>query len=173
MSLSNLADIAYKKGQLSKARELLEAAAAICKEVGNQRRVAAVSIEIAFVMCDQEDQGEAKDLLQNNIMALVKLGDRERVADALYALGNAVARSAPRSAATLWSAGARLREELQIAETSFERSRHESWVARAHAALNDEAAFDASWREGREMSLDQAVKYALELDVNATDVRSA
>jgi hypothetical protein len=45
-----------------------------------------------------------------------------------------------------------------------DRQHYEVQVVSARAALGDDAAFDIAWSEGRAMSTDQAVKYALELD---------
>jgi hypothetical protein len=43
-----------------------------------------------------------------------------------------------------------------------ERTRYEEQVAAARAALNDNAAFDAAWQQGRAMTVEQAVALALE-----------
>ena len=43
-------------------------------------------------------------------------------------------------------------------------------LASARAEFGDDAAFDIAWSEGRAMSLDQAVKYALELDAGGDKI---
>ena len=48
--------------------------------------------------------------------------------------------------------------------TPVQRTWYDGEVAAARTVLGDDAAFDLAWHEGRAMSMDQAVKYALEFD---------
>ena len=53
--------------------------------------------------------------------------------------------------------------------TPVQRTSYDREVAAARAALGDDAAFDLAWHEGHAMSMDQAVKYALEFDPRDDD----
>jgi DNA-binding NarL/FixJ family response regulator len=66
-------------------------------------------------------------------------------------------------AARLWGAEDALLEKLEDAVYAYvpNRALHRSKVAAARSQL-DEAAWTAAWTEGKAMSLDQAVEYALE-----------
>jgi DNA-binding NarL/FixJ family response regulator len=63
--------------------------------------------------------------------------------------------------AQLWGAAESLRDSLGIAFSPFERSYYEPYVSAAQDRL-DEASWDAAWTEGRAMTSEQAVEYALE-----------
>jgi hypothetical protein len=68
----------------------------------------------------------------------------------------------PVRAACLWSAAARFREELGAPLSPVERSRRDSQIAGARAALADDATFDRAWAEGSNMTLEQAVEFAVQ-----------
>ena len=65
-------------------------------------------------------------------------------------------------AARLWGGAEKLREDIGAPLTLQERPRHDRQVAAARTAIGDDAAFDSAWREGRAMTLEQVVQYALE-----------
>ena len=71
-----------------------------------------------------------------------------------------------RRAGCLWGAAERLREEIGSPRPLNERPRYDEQVAAARAgawkATGDDVAFDAVWNEGRAISLEQAIAYALE-----------
>src|SRR6202008_3992727 len=73
----------------------------------------------------------------------------------------AIAKRAPKRAATIWGAVARLRAKIGIPIPFNEESDYERAVAAARVALGEDA-FDKAWSEGSAMTLDEAVRYALE-----------
>jgi hypothetical protein len=93
------------------------------------------------------------------------LGNRPGVIESLEGLaGVAAATAAPRRAARLWGAADALRREIGNAREVRESIAYERQVKPVRAILAAEA-FDRAWDEGRAMSLDDAVRYAL--DANA------
>lgn len=80
--------------------------------------------------------------------------DLERLADA------AVAAGALEHGLRLAGAAALLRETTGIAAAAEFRARHERRLSHARSALREEAA-GAAWEEGRSLTLDEAVSYAL------------
>ena len=76
----------------------------------------------------------------------------------------AVAKHAPKRAATILGAAARLREEIELARSVHEERDHKRVAAAARAALGDDA-FDQAWREGNAMELEEAVRYTLNRQV--------
>jgi non-specific serine/threonine protein kinase len=113
-------------------------------------------------MCDQGDEGDASALLRQSLATSIKLGDQSSACEALRGLGNALSSRDPERAAVLWGAAEQMQEDRGESSSPDVRSRTEAAVARARAALGDDAAFDLAWSEGRAMSLDQAAQYALE-----------
>ena len=74
----------------------------------------------------------------------------------------------PADAARLWGRAQRLREEIGAPQEAGERPRYERQIAAARRALNDAAAFDRAWAEGRSWSLDEAVRFALDNPATST-----
>lgn len=60
----------------------------------------------------------------------------------------------------LWGQAERLHEVIGRPKASYEREFINERIAEARAALNDDAAFDVLWQEGRAMPLEQAVALA-------------
>ena len=71
------------------------------------------------------------------------------------------AMAGPTRAARIWGLAERLREEIGCPLPRSEQSRHDRQVADACAVIGDDAAFDRAQQEGRAMTLEQAVDYAL------------
>ncbi len=65
-------------------------------------------------------------------------------------------------ASQLWGAAERLREELGTPLSPSDQQEQDPQVAAARATLNEDAAFDAAWAEGRALTMEQAIALALE-----------
>src|SRR5205085_6786125 len=73
----------------------------------------------------------------------------------------AIPKRAPRRAATLWGAAARIRKEIGIPIPLNEEADSRRAVATIRVALG-EYAFERAWGEGSAMTLDEVVRYALD-----------
>jgi hypothetical protein len=67
-----------------------------------------------------------------------------------------------RRAARLWGAAEAVRTASGFRQPPADRAHDEPYLAAAHAHV-DAATWDAAWAEGRAMTVEQAVAYALEL----------
>ena len=72
----------------------------------------------------------------------------------------AIPKQAPKRAATIWGAAARLREKIGIPIPFNEEADYKRAVATTRIALGDDG-FDEAWREGSAMECDEAVRYTL------------
>ncbi len=91
-----------------------------------------------------------------------ELVDRWGIAFALEGLAAVVvAVDSLLRAARIWGAAERLREEIGAPLPPNDRPRYDRRVAAVRAALQDDAAFDRAWREGRSFTLEQAMELAL------------
>ena len=84
----------------------------------------------------------------------------------------ASAQAQPTRAARLFGAAELLYERVGAAPHPPWRAEHERHVATARARLGDEA-FAAAWSEGRDLSPDQAIAYALTTEAPATVITPA
>jgi hypothetical protein len=60
-----------------------------------------------------------------------------------------------------------LREQLGYEMESWERLRYDRCLSIVRAANGDDAAFNRAWQEGRAMTLDEAVRFALDGSVSS------
>ena len=90
------------------------------------------------------------------------LGDRPGVIYSLEGLAAvAAATAAPQRAARLWGAADALRQEIGYARTAHDSTAYERQVKPVRATLTAEA-FDQAWDQGRAMTMDVAVRFALD-----------
>ncbi len=163
--LGAIGEAAGKQGDHAAARRLLEECLTMARESGETWVTGWTLGRLGEVACAEKDYSGARELFRESLTILRELHDPWGVASALEGLAPVeLALAGPRPAARIWGGAERLREEVSAAMPPGDRQRYEVQVASARAALRDDAAFDVAWSEGRAMSMDQAVTYALELD---------
>jgi hypothetical protein len=67
----------------------------------------------------------------------------------------------PGRAARLFGAAERLREQLGIGLYPYEHDEYEKYVKLSRSQL-DEASWNTAWNEGRAMTMEQSIEYALQ-----------
>jgi tetratricopeptide (TPR) repeat protein len=167
-ALCNLGSVASDHGDYGAARTLLEESLALFRELGNtQDRANGLygmtrSLpRMARVARGEGDYEEARALLEESLAMKQELGLKPEIADDLEALtAVAVAQDEPVLAARLFGAVESFREAFLYPLPPPERDEHDRAVAAARAALGEEA-FAAAWAEGRAMTLEAAVRFAL------------
>jgi non-specific serine/threonine protein kinase len=119
---------------------------------------------LAAVASAEGDHERAARLLEESLMLSVEIGDESNVAYCLEGLA-AVAASEDEleRAARLWGAAEALLQanEVMAYPHASDRSVHQRQVTDARVRLETEA-WQGAWAQGRAMTLEQAVEYALE-----------
>jgi predicted ATPase len=161
VNLGNLAIAVYEQGDVDRAASLLEESLALARSLGDGSLTSQVLSYKGLAELRHGNLESAETSFREVLTIARELKDPvstilglERFADL------AVATHAPRQAAMMWGAAARLREEINLPIPFHEENEHKRTVAAARAALGD-AAFDQAWREGSAMELEEAVRYAL------------
>ncbi len=109
-----------------------------------------------------QDHEKAMGLLRESLQTLRELGSNLYVAENLEALAEvAVARENMERAARLWGAAGALRELTGNPWAPNERALHEPRLAEARSRLGV-PEWEKAWNEGRTLSPDRAVSYALD-----------
>jgi len=163
ISLTNLGLLAGEQGDYQAARTLHEESLAIKREMGNRQGVAVSLNNLGTVAGERGDYPAARALHQEGLAISRNLGARNGIAHALEGLADvAFGLALLDRAARIWGAAEKLREDIGAPLTLQKRPRHDRQVAAARTAIGDDAAFDSAWREGRAMTLEQVVQYALE-----------
>jgi len=162
LNLGNLGIIALKQEHYPESRALHAQALTSYQDLGDRFGEAMALHNIGNTFCAQEDYRQARTLFGNALMIDRELEARYAMIHRFGAMAIlAVAIRQPERAARLWGVEEALREELGAPIPSNERPNYERYISIAHNAIGDAAAFDVAWKEGRSMSLSDAIEYAL------------
>ena len=158
------ATVALGKGDRDRARRLAERALALAREIG-AREVISVSLPtLAGIARSDGDLERAARLFEEGLMVSAEVGDGTNVAYYLEALAE-ISASEDRleRAARLWGAAGALLETVEVIAYphAVDRTFYDRQMAAARERL-DERAWEAAWEEGRAMTTEEAVGYALE-----------
>lgn len=163
--LSGLGEVALRQGDYERAERLMEESLELRRQLGNKWGVAVslgmlgwVAIHVAPASGDWE---RAMLRLSESLEVRREIGDLggcawclERLAEVAWAQGQA------KKAARLFGAGAELRASIHSIIDPVDQPGYESTIASLRAQLGEER-FEAAWKEGRALTLEQAVVEAL------------
>ena len=154
--------VALGKGDYATARNQLREARGIMEEVGDPRGVAKMTVGLGDVYLNDGDPVAAQELYEEALTLFQDAEDKWWISWCLEGVAEvAVFRSQPSRATRLFGAAASLREAIGAPRPPAFRAYFERDLATAGRQL-DEAAFAKARTEGRAMSLQAAIEYALE-----------
>jgi non-specific serine/threonine protein kinase len=160
--LGNLGYLAWARGDYRSARALLEEGVVIGRQLGEATNLAGTLANLAVVAHDQCDYSNAQALLKESLAIHRQAGNQRGIAGSLELLAAvAFALAGADPAARVWGRAERLREEIGAPHPPSELARYQRDVTTARTALHDDAAFDLAWHEGRAMTLEQVMQFAL------------
>jgi non-specific serine/threonine protein kinase len=155
--------VAVAEKDLDETRLRLKEALAIYRELEDTRNVPLCLPLLGIVTLVLRDFEEAEKLLEEGLALERRLKYKTLIFFHLMGLAAvATHRDRLRRAAKLYGASEALREATGLSPKPFGRLTYdyEGYLATVRAGLN-EPDFDAAWSEGRAMSLEQAIEYAL------------
>jgi predicted ATPase/Tfp pilus assembly protein PilF len=174
-SLANLGNVAYVQGEYASARSLYEESLAIRRELEDSWTIAHSLNNLGNVAYVQGEYAAAHSLYKESLAIkreMGDMGDKWDIAASLAGLGSVAAgmgtgigtgmglAQAQRGAKLLGAAEALLEAISAVLEPE-ERMVYEQGEASARSQLSEEE-FEKAWQEGRAMSTEQAVEYALQ-----------
>ena len=163
LALSGLGYIASVQRDHVAARVLTEESLAIMRDFGDRREVARTLAHLGAVAIDQRDHDRARGLLVESLAIARELADPRAVIDGLEASAYlAVAVGRADHAARLQGAAEALRETIGVPLSPSERALYEMTTLTPVRAAQGEHGIASAWAEGRAMTLEQAVAYALD-----------
>jgi predicted ATPase/DNA-binding XRE family transcriptional regulator len=169
-SLFNLGLILYYQGDYRRAYTLYEESLTFYRELRDKPRVAYIIDSLAYIELHEGNYEKARGLFVESLGFSREFGNRRLLADVLEGLaGLAAVERRPADAARLFGAAQALLEEIGFHLESSNRVEHEHNVTIARDQL-DQAAFTAAWNEGRGLSVDQAIHFALEIKDRSPDL---
>jgi tetratricopeptide (TPR) repeat protein len=157
-----MGNMAFMQGDYASARSLYEESLVISQQLGSKGGIAETLSNLGHLAHRQGNVAGARQLYIESLRISREIGARQSIAIALAGLG-AVTCSArqPVNGVRLLGAAQALLEAMGAVEDPVNRAEYEHGVAAARAQL-DEEAFATGWAEGRAMSMDQAIEYALQ-----------
>ena len=161
-SLYRLGHVVWKQGDHKRAKELGEEGLALSRELGDKRFMAQLLHLLGLVALGQEDHNLATELLKESLVLYRELGVKHFIAHSLEGFaGVAVVQGEPERSGKLLRAAESLREAIGAPLSPSEQAVVDSYVAAVRAELGEEA-FAAAWAQGRAMSMEEAISFALE-----------
>jgi non-specific serine/threonine protein kinase len=161
--LSHQGVIPLSRGEHEQAARYFEEALAISREIGD-KLIGSVSLHnLAWTSRLQGNYERAAGLYVEGLGVAVELGDKADVAYCLEGLASMIAeREEPARAARLFGASEALLEAIgaPLHVQAQDRALYERTVESLRCRLGEEA-FGVAWAEGRAMTLEQVVEYAL------------
>jgi non-specific serine/threonine protein kinase len=149
-----------QKHDFERAAALQRENLARARETGDQH-ILSMSIGLGGLIALGEGNYEQAEALGLETLKMFwKMDLRHYIPTLLQLLGAAVGRGDPVRSARLCGASQALHESMGARLSAGERAYFEPHLAAARARL-DNATWETAWAEGRAMTLDQAVEYAL------------
>ena len=160
-SLPGRGDLARRLGNYEEAASMLERAYAYHRELGGAHQGLINGLHyLGLLELSRGNRAQAARYLNEGVAAAGKGNLRFFLRFLFDAMGYLAAANDARRAARLFGASEALRAQLGTRLFPYERDEYERYVELARSQL-DEATWQAAWNEGRAMTLEQAIEYAL------------
>jgi predicted ATPase len=161
-TILDLGDVALNQADYERATVLLEESLALFRELGDKDGAAIALYNLGSAALSEGRDERAVGLLSEGLALFGELGYKEGIAYCLEALAAATASGASRvEAARLLGAADAASEAMGAALEPGERDRRARTESMLRAQLGEER-FAELWSEGRNMTLEGAVRYARE-----------
>jgi predicted ATPase len=161
MPLYRLGLIACKQGDYVSARRLLEESLALRRQAGHKYHILLSLSGLAEVALGQGNCQQAAACLAQSLALHQELGTNNRIGPLEQFAQVAAIQGRLECAVQLWGAAQAQRDLIGHRPLPGESLGNHHVVAAVRAQLGEEA-FAAAWAEGRAMSMEQAIAYALE-----------
>jgi non-specific serine/threonine protein kinase len=161
IALTNMGIVAEAQADYGQAVRLFEESVAILQELGDKWYHSIPLRHLGVVASRQGDHARAERLYKESLALLRELGEIWMISLCLEELaGVACAQGEYRRAVRLWGAEESICEAIGSTVRALYHADHERDVAAARAGLGEEE-FERAWAQGRAMSAERAIDYAL------------
>ena len=151
------------EGRYDLAREYYAEALEIGRDLGMKAALVDLLLNFGFVALHDGDLDSARAHFAADLALARELGREDQLAFVLKGFGDvAVVEGNARRAVRLFASAGTIEGDSR-AITPADEAEQTRYLSLARTQL-DEAGFDAAWDEGRAMTLEQAIEYALNED---------
>jgi predicted ATPase/class 3 adenylate cyclase len=157
----NLAHLMLLQSNYQQAAALAEESLVEFRETGSKRYIAGSLFFLGNAVLGLDDYERAGELIKESLR-MSPATDQQLIAGLLQMLAGVEVRQARlQRSARLFGVAEAIFEATQVQLAAYQQRQRDRDVAALRLALN-EAAYTEAWAEGRAMTLEQAVAYALE-----------
>jgi predicted ATPase len=161
-ALALLGNVALNQKDYVSARIRYEEGLTLSREIGHRLFISIFSNNLGHVALNEHDYTAARKLYTQAVLLAQEVGsDRYMTIHLVGWAGLARALGQPERATRLSSAVEALCESIGSRLEQEDQFEHERTISAAHSKL-DEVTFNQLWQEGRGMTLEQAITFALE-----------
>lgn len=171
IALSGLSEVSIRQGDFERAILFEEESLTLRREINEPWGIAVSLANFGWIALRQDDLNQAVNLLKESLTLRRDIGDRggsswclEKLAEIALITGQRKSSSDSREdfqrAARLFGAAEAMREPVDSKIDLVDQSEYDRQVATVRKQL-DESAFERAWTEGRVMSVEQAIEFAL------------
>jgi predicted ATPase/transcriptional regulator with XRE-family HTH domain len=161
VALLNLGLVAMLQGNYRDAQLYYQDGLVLFREIGNKEWSAATLTNLGEILMLQGDYGHAKGYYEESLALTYSMGDRRAIACGLEGMAAlAGAQGQPDKATRLFSAAASIRTLIGSPLPPSEQARYTHMVTAIQAQLSEDQ-FVQAWAEGRSMTLEQTMAYAV------------
>jgi predicted ATPase/DNA-binding SARP family transcriptional activator len=161
-ALTSLAGVALAANDPRRARRRLEEALPIFRQLGDTWGIAHSLESLAYASLGEGDRERARELLEESLTLAHDGGIRPLIAAGLESFARLSAEDdLPERAARLYGCASVLREAVGVHPMQVGRPSDDQEIGALRSTLGDEAFVEA-WAQGRAMTLDKALTYALQ-----------
>jgi len=161
-TLAGLGDVASAQGDYEAAHHFHEEGLAASRELADKIGIAYALGGLGNDACAQADYPAARRFFKESLAIRRDMQDKEGMVACLEGLARVAAgQGQPRDALQLFAAVETQRKDIGVALMAAEQADFDHAVAEVRARL-DNAALETAWNEGRTMSIEDAIKYALD-----------
>ena len=163
-SLQALGLIAVTRHEHERTQALFEEGLALNQETGDRMGTVLLLALGALTALGRGDHRRARELCEQGLEVSRQFGMRHGIAFHLQILAClAGAQGQAVRAARLWGAFDALGETIGVRLVPVERYHYGPYIAAARERLDD-AAWEVAWAEGRKMTFEEAIEYALPIE---------
>ncbi len=160
--LSGLGEVALRQRDYARATQLMEESLELRRQLGNKWGVGVSLGMLGWVAMRERDWERAIARLGESLEVRQEIGDKGGSAWCLERLaGVAMAQGQAEKAVRLFGVATVLRSSIGSVIDPVDQDRYKKNINSLHAKLGREK-YKAAWDEGRAMTMEQAVAYALE-----------
>jgi len=161
-TLQNFTPLAFQEKDYLKLKRLSEETIALFERAGDQRGVARTLTDLADYERTDGNFTRAVELLQQSLQQLILFKDKLSIAGVLTNLADLFSKQGRvERAVRIYGAAEALRESIGIRLQPYDIKNREQDIKFVGDTLR-ETEFTKGWAEGRAMTMDQAIAFALE-----------